>query len=152
MTIAEEKKAGIKRFSEFLKANKLRETAERLAIVNCIYAYNTRFSAEQIYSALQETFHVSLSTVYNTLDLMEQSHLIVKHQIDKHLSYERISADVVHYHLVCTKCGVIKEFTDLKIKNAIKKKVFGTFTPCYHTLYLYGICKYCATGKKRRKK
>lgn len=151
MAIDEKKNAFIQ-FSEFLKTNKLRKTPERFAILEWIFSNAGLFSAEDLHLALKDSFRVSLATVYNSLELLIQNNLIFKHQVDGlHALYERTSKGAAHYYRVCTVCGEVKAFTDVKIKRAIQNKTFNAFLSNSHALYLHGICKSCSTKDKAKK-
>ncbi|MDR2854097.1 MAG: transcriptional repressor, partial [Prevotellaceae bacterium] len=72
--------AAVQTFTEFLTAHKHKKTQERFAILENINSHDGHFSAELLHETMQRHCRVSLATVYNTLDLLCQSHLIVKHQ------------------------------------------------------------------------
>ena len=71
---------GIKEvFTEYLKKKEHRKTPERYAILEHIYQHEGHFDAELLYNAMQKEYRVSLATIYNTLDLLLDCSLIVKH-------------------------------------------------------------------------
>lgn len=135
-------------FTDFLKKNNHRKTPERYAILERIYGYVDHFNAETLYNDMQTEYRVSLATVYNTLELLQNSNLIIKHQFgQQEAQYEKAFGDKIHHHLICTKCGKIKEFSDKQIRTAIQTKRFASFEPSHYSLYVYGLCSKC----KRRK-
>ncbi|HHT22056.1 MAG TPA: transcriptional repressor [Bacteroidales bacterium] len=137
-------------FTKYLAERKHRRTPERFAILERIYSYDGHFNAEILYNAMKEEYRVSLATVYNTLELLLDCKLIVKHQFgDQIAQYEKTFGGVVHNHLVCTKCGKVKEFSDKKIRTAIQNKKFVHFDTSHYSLYLYGVCSKCKTSKKK---
>lgn len=144
MTPEEEIKAAHKILSDFLSLKQMRHTVERDKIVECIYAYNGHFTQDTIYDLMQGSFRVSKATVYNTFDVLVECNLIVKHHfMNNRVEYEKTTANATHHHRICTKCGDVQEFSDIKIKKAIKNRKFTTFDVDYQTVYLYGICKKC---------
>jgi Fur family ferric uptake transcriptional regulator len=99
---------------------------------------------------MQNEYRVSLATVYNTLDLLLDCGLIIKHPfVSQSAQYEKTFGNVIHSHLICTKCGSIKEFSDKKIRKAIQSKTFTSFDVSHYSLYLYGLCKVCRTSRKK---
>lgn len=140
-------------FTEYLIRHKHRKTPERFAILEKIYSIDGHFNAETLYEEMQNEYRVSLATVYNTLDILHEASLIVKHQFDgQPAQYEKALGSSMHNHSVCTVCGRIKEFTDKKILQAIKAKEFANFESTHYSLYIYGICKKCQKKKKQIKK
>ena len=94
-------------FTEYLTEKKLRKTEERYAIFKEICAFPGHFDMCMLSDRLeQDNFHVSKATLYNTLDVLVDAGLVVRHQITvQSVQYElRIYADT-HLHLVCTRCG-----------------------------------------------
>lgn len=140
-------------FTEYLIRRNHRKTPERFAILDKIYTIDGHFNAEELYDQMQNEYRVSLATVYNTLDLLLDASLIVKHQFDgQPAQFEKALGSSMHNHSVCTACGRIKEFTDKKILQAIKAKEFANFESSHYSLYVYGICKKCQKKKKQLKK
>jgi len=55
-------------------------------------------------------FRVSRATLYNTIDLLLDCGLVVKHQFGGNISkYERTYGNENHDHLICTMCGQVWE-------------------------------------------
>ena len=108
-------------FTEYLTEKKLRKTEERYAIFKEICAFPGHFDVCMLSDRFeQDNFHVSKATLYNTLDVLVDAGLVVRHQITvQSVQYElRIYADT-HLHLVCTRCGTMREnyhifYTDRK--------------------------------------
>ncbi len=140
-------------FTNYLRSKELRKTPERFAILERVYMQEDHFDAEFLYKLMQEDYRVSLATIYNTLELLLSCRLIVKHQFGGQIAqYEKTFGNAIHNHLVCTKCGQIKEFSDKKLKTHIQRKRFAQFDVSYYSLYLYGMCKKCSEKSKSKKK
>ena len=141
------------KLSQYLEAKKLRKTPERYAILDKIYATSEHFDVDLLYEMMSESeYRVSRATVYNTIDLLVDAGLVRKHQFGNHpAQYEKSYNMVNHHHLICTRCGKIREVKDPKV---LTQKKFARFTSAYYALYVYGICSSCtqAERKKLRKK
>lgn len=141
----EENVPAINIFKDYLAKHKHRKTPERFAILEKIYAFEGHFDAETLFESMQNEYRVSLATVYNTLDLLLESGLVIKHQFDGlSAQYEKALGSNIHNHSVCIVCGKVKEFTDKKIRKAIQSKEFANFQSTHYSLYIYGVCKKCS--------
>jgi len=136
-------------FTQYLQKHQQRKTPERYAILERIYSYVGHFNADILYNIMQENYRVSLATIYNTLELLLDSKLIIKHQLSGQFAqYEKAFGSNTHHHLVCTNCGKVKEFSDKKIREAIQTKNFAHFEMSHYSLYLFGLCKKCKEEQK----
>ena len=125
-------------FTRYLAEKKLRKTEERYAILECICSFPGYFDMCLLHQKLEEmNFHVSRATVYNTVDVLVDSGLIVRHQLTAQaVQYELRMLAETHLHLICMKCGALK---------------ISRFTPEYHALYIYGLCSKCKYRLQRKK-
>ncbi|MDR1545093.1 MAG: transcriptional repressor [Prevotellaceae bacterium] len=154
MTIENEKILAKQRLEEFLKTKKLRKTGERFQILDCIYSQSSFFTLLELYDKMnKDYFHVSLSTIYYTIELLLQCNLVIRHTFDlQNVRYEKTPLGSNHYYRICMQCGTTKAFTDLKLKKSISLRDYHAFTPQYHSLYIYGICKKCGQKNAEVKK
>jgi len=140
------------KFTEYLTANKCRKTPERYAVLKLIYSDLKHFDMDALYRAMKEkNFRVSRATLYNTMQILLECNLVLKHQFGQNLSiYEKAYNNEVHHHLICTNCHTIKEYKNAEIKSVIQSSKISNFSPSHFNLYIFGICGSCTRRLKMK--
>lgn len=132
-------------FSDYLKNKKLRHTAERNAIFTKICQTTEPFTLEMIRQQLEDAnFHVSRASVYNTIELLLDANIVVRHQFTSTIvQYElKYIAEQFNY-AICTRCGTVRKIKNDKLKKVLSDYKTPKFTMEYHTVQFYGICSKC---------
>ncbi|MDI9605242.1 MAG: transcriptional repressor [Bacteroidota bacterium] len=137
-------------FTEYLTTHKHRKTPERFAILDYIYSTKGHFDIDSLYKSMVEmNFRVSRATLYNTIDLLLDCGLVVKHQFGGNVStYERSYGNENHNHLICTSCGEVWEMKNDDLLTPVQLKKIRRFTVNYYSMYIYGVCSKCAHAKR----
>ncbi len=105
---------------------------------------------DSLYQSMTESsFRVSRATLYNTIDLLLDCGLVVKHQFGGNIStYERAYGNENHNHMICTTCGEVWELKNDNLLTSNHLKKIKKFTVNYYSMYIYGICSKCSHAKK----
>jgi Fur family ferric uptake transcriptional regulator len=132
-------------FNEYLTEHGLRKTTERKTILEHICRIQGHFDVDTLYDQLEsDNFHVSKASIYNTIELLMNACLVVRHQFSTQtVRYELKSAAMGHHHVICSYCGAVREVKNDRITRLMKDFKIAKFTQEYYSVYVYGICSKC---------
>ena len=131
-------------YLDYLRERNLRQTQERLSVFEAVYDTADHFDADELFLRLKrEEGTVSRATVYNTLELLVDCNLVVRHQFgNKQAKYERSYSFWQHDHLICEECNHLFEFCDPRIQSIrdMVTEIFG-LEISRHSLNMFGHCR-----------
>lgn len=136
--------------SEYLRRTRRRCTTERYMVLASAEDMRGHFTVEELRSQLLASGrHVATATVYSTLQILVDCGLLRRLRlVDGAMRYEAASP-ASHHHLLCLRCGKIKDVREPAIEEMLKNRRYPSFTPAYFALTVYGVCSACA--RKARK-
>lgn len=145
------------RFKMLLKENGLKVTKQRITILEVLEDRpGKHLTAEEIYDCVKEQYpDIGLATVYRTIQLLSELHLIDKLNLDDgYVRYEigkaGSSTDTHHHHhLICLDCGNVSSFED-DLLDTLEKRITENvgFEVVDHEVKLFGYCKECNENRK----
>jgi Fur family transcriptional regulator, ferric uptake regulator len=100
---------------------------------------------EEIYAQVHQTARgVNISTIYRTLELLEQIGLVTHNHLRHEAPTYHLAADADHVHLVCRDCGRVTEVSPDTIRGLITalEDQHGFETDVGH-LTVFGRCVEC---------
>lgn len=127
----------------------IRYTRGRRAVVDALDAADGPRSAAELSPDLPS---VPLSSLYRTLAVLEDAHVVVPHLSTKGVARYELAEWLAghHHHLVCAECGRVE---DVDVPERYEAQVHdivsaissqASFTATNHALEIEGMCSQCA--------
>ena len=135
---------------DLLRSHGLRMTPQRRAIVAEIMAANGHISPTAVARRVQDRVPgVNPSTVYRTLDLLEEVGVLSHTHLESGAEYHR-RAEGQHIHLICSRCG---SDDSLSLGEARRlRDLLGEhhgFAPDLTHFAISGLCRRCQRAGRR---
>jgi Fur family ferric uptake transcriptional regulator len=135
-------------FVQQLRERGFRLTPQREIILSVLHDIEGLATADEIYSRVQQiSSSVDISTVYRTLDLLQEFDLVsCVDPSDDQRRYELLGIHGPHLHLVCQACGQVIG-ADLEVAQGFGQRLqaeYG-FVPALDHLSVPGLCSACAS-------
>jgi Fe2+ or Zn2+ uptake regulation protein len=130
--------------TERLRERGLRVTPQRLIAYRVLRRLNRHVTAEELLTAMAERIpNVALPTVYATLDLLEELHLVRRiATVGGTAVYDPMKEP--HQHMLCTRCGAIDDLAVNVDLSTVQAAATATgFQPAGLEVVVRGICQTC---------
>lgn len=135
-------------FTRFLTKGKFRKTPERFAILRKAVELHSHFDVDTLHMAIEnDGYHVSRATVYNTVELLENAGILSKNVFGQATAIYEVNHDN-HIHLVCKRCGRIREVENPHIAAHVMQLNPDNFIPESFAITLYGVCGDCSGNEQ----
>jgi len=137
-------KSMVQTWDDTLRAGGYRVTPQRQLVLEAV-ARLEHATPEEICGEVQQTARgVNVSTVYRTLELLEQLGLVQHTHIHHGAPSYHLAEDAKHVHLVCRHCEVVSEVDQAAVGPLVTalEKHQGFLTDVGH-LTVFGLCAAC---------
>jgi Fur family transcriptional regulator, ferric uptake regulator len=130
-----------------LRARGYRVTPQRQLVLEAVTKLE-HASPEEIWADVQQTASgVNISTIYRTLELLEQLGLVTHTHLGHGAPRYHLAAEADHVHLVCSACGRITQVPPAAVESLVSAldDSHGFQTDLGH-LTVFGRCVSCRAG------
>jgi Fur family ferric uptake transcriptional regulator len=135
-------------WDDTLRASGYRVTPQRQLVLEAVTKLE-HATPEEIYAEVKQTaVGVNLSTVYRTLELLEQIGLVTHTHLGHGAHRYHLAADAAHVHLVCRDCDAITQIEPAAVSSLVSalEGEYGFETDVGH-LTVFGTCARCRAAK-----
>jgi len=131
-------------WDDTLRASGYRVTPQRQLVLEAVTRLE-HATPEEIYAAVKQTaVGVNLSTIYRTLELLEQIGLVTHTHLGHGAHRYHLAANAQHVHLVCRVCDAIIQLEPAAVSSLVTAldSEYGFETDVRH-LTVFGTCARC---------
>lgn len=131
--------------AELLRELGCRLTPQRVMILSIVQSSRGHLSAEEIHARVREQYpYVDISTVYRTLELLKELHLVTETNLGHGRAVYELRDAEPHHHAVCRGCGGILDLdhTLLKPLQIALQEQYGFAADIDH-FAIFGLCQNC---------
>lgn len=138
----------IAEFRDTLLHNGISPTFQRLMVYKYLKGTKSHPTVQQVYKSLKEEIpSLSMTTVYNVLNLLVEKKLAIQVRIED--NELRFDADVSeHAHFRCITCDQV---SDIFFKNSLEQFIGNDKIVQQIELNVTGICSSCQDNKTKHK-
>lgn len=145
----------LRRMENYLHGQNKRCTVERNFVLQALYQFSLPVDVETIHAQVCEQYgNVSLTTVYNTLDLLVELKLARRIElVARGMSFfEKTLGMEPHGYVVCEHCGSIKLLRKPGLLESFMPQLPKGFSPDGYTLLIHGLCSKCQRSARKKVK
>jgi len=145
----------VQRMEDYLRSQNKRCTIERRYVLELLYRYTTPVDNITLHEAVcKDKGNVSLTTVYNTMDLLVQLNLARRIELVSHgmVFFERTLGIEPHGYVVCDQCGGIRTLRLTRLMTPIQEQLPKGFAATDHSIIVHGFCQKCQRAMARKKR
>jgi Fur family ferric uptake transcriptional regulator len=132
-------------WQEELRARGYRLTPQRQLVLEAVGALGHSTPEEIVTEVRRTAAAVNISTVYRTLELLEELGLVRHTHMGHGAPQYSVAGDDDHVHLVCRECGAVEEASGEVIADVVERlaETKGFHVDIGH-FALFGTCRSCA--------
>lgn len=153
--LSQEYDEALHRMEAYLHGQHKRCTVERSFVLQALYQLSVPVDVETLHAQVCDRFgNVSLTTVYNTLDLLVELRLARRLElVARGMSFfEKTLGQEPHGYVVCEQCGSIKVLRKPGLLESFMPQLPRGFTPDGYTLLIHGLCAKCQRAARKKVK
>jgi Fur family transcriptional regulator, ferric uptake regulator len=123
-------------------------TPQRLMVVAALRRAEGHVTAAEVLDQVQQVYpYVDISTVYRTMSVLKELHLVTETNMGAgELAYEWSSGDP-HHHLICRRCGSVQQLDNAALTRlATSLQSEHGFRADIDHIAIFGVCRACQSG------
>jgi Fur family ferric uptake transcriptional regulator len=132
-----------------LAARGFRNTVARRTVIETILNTEGQLTARALHETLLSR-EIGRATIYRALELLVELGVLDRLHVDERCSSYVACADRHHHHVICERCGMVREVGDARIEQVIRAIAADSgLRAREHRLEIVGVCIACEEDQTR---
>ena len=139
------------RLTRYMEEKSMRKTPERYEILRVAGLANGIFTIDELMQLMHEhgKFQVSRATLFNTMELLCEAGLVIRHSLSTAAHYEMRTDRNPKAYVICHQCHTITKVSTGTAKLALQNLHVRYFNIEDKLLYMHGICRKCQAKNRQ---
>ena len=139
------------RLTQYMESKAMRKTPERYEILRVAGMADGIFTIDELMGLMQKNakFQVSRATLFNTMDLLCDAGLLIKHSLATAAHYEMRNDDAPKAYVICHQCNTITKVSTGTAKLALQNLHVRYFSIEQKIVYMHGLCRKCQARNRQ---
>lgn len=139
------------RLTRYMEEKSLRKTPERYEILRVAGFANGIFTIDDLMQLMKEyaQFQVSRATLFNTMELLSDARLVIKHSLATAAHYELRTDRSPKAYTICNQCNTITRVSTGTARLALQNLHVRYFSIEDTLVYMHGICRKCQAKNRQ---
>lgn len=140
--------------TQYIEQKSMRKTPERHEVLRVVSMMHGIFTIDELTQHMQQEarFQVSRATLFNTLELLCEAGLVIKHPLATAARYEFRSDDEPKSYVICRQCHTITRVPIGTARLTLSNMRVRYFNIEETLVYMHGLCRKCLARKRQEAK
>ena len=140
--------------TRYMEQKAMRKTPERYEVLRIVELTDGIFTIDDLMLLMQEkgSFKVSRATLFNTMNLLCDAGIVIKHPLAVSAHYELRVDDMPKAYAICRQCNSIRKVSVRTVKLALQNMRIRYFNRDDTLVYVHGLCQGCQAKKRNQER
>lgn len=140
--------------TQYIEQKSMRKTPERHEVLRVVCKIRGIFTIDDLMQHMQReaSFLVSRATLFNTMELLCDAGLVIKHPLATAAHYELRSDSEPKSYVICRQCNTITRVPIGTARIPLSNMRVQNFNIEDTLVYIHGLCRKCQMRKRQEAK
>lgn len=139
------------RLTQYMESKAMRKTPERYEVLRVANMSGSIFTIDELMTQMQQhgEFQVSRATLFNTMELLCEAGLAIKHPLATAARFEMQTDSLPKAYVICHQCNTITRVSTGTARMALQNLHVRYFSIEQKLVYMHGLCRKCQARNRQ---